>query len=101
MAYVFICSDKTFLIPFLEKIEEEFQFFPRLHAIFASRPNVTPIVITTALGPQGQKTIWYQPPEGGSIDPQLLEEAVHATASVPEVTVSQITFISCSYSYFF
>jgi hypothetical protein len=24
---------------------------------------VTPIVITTALGPQGRKTVWHQPPD--------------------------------------
>jgi len=32
-----------------KQIEQEFLFFPTLHRIFASRPNVTPIVITTAL----------------------------------------------------
>ncbi len=47
----------------LEQIELDFKFFPRLHRIFASRPNVTPIVITTALGPHGRKTVWVQPPD--------------------------------------
>ncbi|KAF8811399.1 hypothetical protein BYT27DRAFT_7278312, partial [Phlegmacium glaucopus] len=46
-----------------EEIEKEFPFFPTLHRIWASHPNVTPIVITTALGPQGSKTVWYQPPD--------------------------------------
>jgi hypothetical protein len=53
----------------------------------ASRPNVTPIVITTALGPQGSKTVWYQPPDNisntndnSNIDPQLLNEPVAAGA---------------------
>ena len=39
--------------------------------IFASQPNVTPICITTALGPNGCSTVWYQPPDH-LIDPQLL-----------------------------
>ncbi|KAF8812875.1 hypothetical protein BYT27DRAFT_7251461 [Phlegmacium glaucopus] len=47
----------------IEQIEKDFKFFPRLHRIFASCPKVTPIVITTALGPQGQKTVWYQSPD--------------------------------------
>ncbi|KAF8814097.1 hypothetical protein BYT27DRAFT_7250358 [Phlegmacium glaucopus] len=46
-----------------KEIEKEFPFFPTLHRIWASHPNVTPIVITTALGPQGSKTVWYQPPD--------------------------------------
>lgn len=63
----------------IEQIENEFKFFPRLHKIFAARPNVTPIAITTALGPNGRKTVWYQPPDDdppgipdSAIDPQLL-----------------------------
>jgi hypothetical protein len=59
------------------------------HRIWASHPNVTPIVITTALGPQDSKTIWYQPPDNNSntydnsnIDPQLLNEPV-TTAAPP------------------
>ena len=68
-----------------EEIEKEFPFFPTLHHIFASRPNVTPIVITTALGPQGPKTVWYQPPDDNSnIDPQLLDTGVHAVVQTPQ-----------------
>jgi hypothetical protein len=51
-----------------------FRFFPCLHAIFASRPNVTPICVTTPLGPHGRSTVWYQPPNH-DIDPQLLSPA--------------------------
>jgi hypothetical protein len=65
---------------FAEEIETAFPFFPRLHAIFASRPNVTPICITTALGPNGRSTVWYQPPDH-LIDPQLL--ALSSPAPVP------------------
>ncbi|EDR10153.1 uncharacterized protein LACBIDRAFT_318208 [Laccaria bicolor S238N-H82] len=45
-----------------QQIEKDFKFFPRLHKIFATCPNVTPIVVTTVLGPQGRKTVWFQPP---------------------------------------
>jgi hypothetical protein len=72
---------------FPEQIEEEFPFFPTLHRILASRPNVTPIVITTALGLQGSKTVWYQPPDrntvtddNSNIDPQLLNEPTTTVA---------------------
>lgn len=46
-----------------EQIEDEFPFFPRLHAILAARPNVNPIAITTGVGPQGRKTVYYQAPD--------------------------------------
>jgi hypothetical protein len=52
-------------------MEKAFPFFPCLHAILASCPNVTPICITTPLGPNGHSTVWYQPPDH-VIDPQLL-----------------------------
>jgi hypothetical protein len=61
----------------LEQIEKDFKFFPRLHQIFASRPNVTPIVITTGLGPHGRKTVWYQPPD---------DELPHASGPLPPFT---------------
>jgi hypothetical protein len=50
---------------FLEQIEQQFPFFPRLHAIMASRPNVTPITVTTGVGSNGHKTIYYQDPNEG------------------------------------
>ncbi|KAF8816060.1 hypothetical protein BYT27DRAFT_7279137 [Phlegmacium glaucopus] len=66
-----------------EDIEKDFKFFPRLHKIFSARPNVVLIAITTALGPYGQRTVWYQSPNNkdssvpapitdSQIDPQLL-----------------------------
>ncbi|KAF8233039.1 hypothetical protein L208DRAFT_1422999 [Tricholoma matsutake] len=48
------------------EIEEEFPFFPTLHHIWASHPNVTPIIITTVLSLQGLKTVLYQPPNNNS-----------------------------------
>ena len=47
----------------IEEIEAKFKFFPRLHSIFASHPNITPIVLTTTLGPHGRRTVWLQPPD--------------------------------------
>ena len=81
------------LIDFQEQIEEEFPFFSALHHILASHINVTPIVITTALGPQGSKSVCYLPPDNNSntddnsnIDPQLLNEPV---ATVEPLTPQQ------------
>jgi hypothetical protein len=56
------------------EIEEVFLFFPRLHAIFASQPNITPICVTAAFGPKRCSTVWYQPPNH-FIYPQLLSPA--------------------------
>jgi hypothetical protein len=67
---------------FPEEISIKFPFFTRLHALLAGRPNVIPIAVTTALGPQGgNRTTWLQPPDGpppaqgsfneANIDPRL------------------------------
>src|SRR6202040_466858 len=52
----------------LEQIEADFPFFPRLHAILATRPNMNPPVITTGVGPNGRKIIYLQPPEHSPIN---------------------------------
>ncbi|KAF8577568.1 hypothetical protein K439DRAFT_1364479, partial [Ramaria rubella] len=43
-----------------EQITKEFEFFPALHALMATWPNVTPISITTGVGPQGAEMILFQ-----------------------------------------
>src|ERR1700679_4318453 len=78
---IFLQFEFTFLP--IEQIERDFKFFPHLHQIFASRPNVTPIVITTALGPQGRKTVWYQPLDGNDTAPPA---AVSASQPAPPFT---------------
>ncbi len=35
----------------------EFPFFPRLHALLATHPNLNPVVITTGVGPHGQEVL--------------------------------------------
>ncbi|KIM50180.1 hypothetical protein SCLCIDRAFT_146158, partial [Scleroderma citrinum Foug A] len=44
-----------------DQIIWEFPFFPELHRIFVAHPNVTPIVVTTGVGPHGKKTLHMQP----------------------------------------
>ncbi|KIN95628.1 hypothetical protein M404DRAFT_117570, partial [Pisolithus tinctorius Marx 270] len=44
-----------------DEIIEVFPFFPVLHHIFSSCPNVTPIILVTGVGPHGKKTIHVQP----------------------------------------
>jgi hypothetical protein len=46
----------------IEQIVEDFEFFPALHAIMATRPNVTPICVTTGVGPHGSETLLIQEP---------------------------------------
>jgi hypothetical protein len=38
------------------------EFFPRMHELVATRPNVVPIVIHTAGGPNGPSSVYPQPP---------------------------------------
>ncbi|KAI5985954.1 hypothetical protein EDD15DRAFT_2200333 [Pisolithus albus] len=45
-----------------DEIVQECPFFPILHCIFSSRPNITPIAVTTGVGPHGRKTVHFQPP---------------------------------------
>jgi hypothetical protein len=54
----------------IEKIKNDSPFFPDLHWIFAACPNVTPIIVTTGVGPQGKRTLYMQSPsddDGDSI----------------------------------
>ncbi|KAI6043761.1 hypothetical protein EDC04DRAFT_3138362 [Pisolithus marmoratus] len=45
-----------------DEIVQECPFFPMLHRIFSSRPNITPIAVTTGVGPHGKKTVHFQLP---------------------------------------
>lgn len=55
-----------------DEIMVEFLLFARLHAIFATRPNVTPPAVITGVGPHGRQTIHYQPLSNeANINPQL------------------------------
>src|SRR6266550_3777534 len=40
-----------------DQIVHEFPFFPRLHALLATHPNLNPVVITTGVGPHGQEVL--------------------------------------------
>lgn len=51
------------------QIVKEFPFFPRIHALAATRPNVQPPCITTGVGPNGAETTILQ--EGLALDPLL------------------------------
>jgi hypothetical protein len=64
----------------LDKIIKDFPYFPELHRLFSTRPNITLIAVTTGVGPDGYRTIHYQAPANVGdfvrpepvIDPQLL-----------------------------
>ena len=69
----------------VDQIIREFPFFPELHRIFVARPNVTPIAVTTGVGPHGKKTLHMQPIDGPQQDItgqiQTLQDALnHAQA---------------------
>ncbi|KAJ7273930.1 hypothetical protein C8J57DRAFT_1506044 [Mycena rebaudengoi] len=62
-----------------EEIIKCYPFFPRLHVIFATRPNVTPIAISTGLGPSGPSTVYYQPPDEATFAPTPAQIAQFST----------------------
>ncbi|KAG6809091.1 hypothetical protein H0H93_016119, partial [Arthromyces matolae] len=64
-------------------IVRDFEFFPRLHNLYAARPNVVPIAITTGVGPRGSETIWVQPPDS-AIDPEI-----HAISAVQRKAMAE------------
>ncbi|KAG2123246.1 CHAT domain-containing protein [Suillus clintonianus] len=51
-----------------DEIVAKFPFFPVLHRILSSRPNITPIAVTTGVGPHGKKTLHFQPPSDNEDD---------------------------------
>lgn len=53
-----------------DEIQNEFTFFSTLHRFLSTCPNVTPIAVTTGVGPLGQKIVHYQPPDGHETGPQ-------------------------------
>ena len=55
-------SDAIEYLSYIDEIKQKFPFFPRLHAILATRPNATPIAVTTGVGPSGRQTLYLQPP---------------------------------------
>lgn len=49
---------------------EEVSFFPSLHRLYASRPNINPPAVTTGVGPHGRRVTYMQPPDD-HIDPAI------------------------------
>lgn len=87
------------MILFSEQIEKAFPFFPRLHNIFATGPNVNPICATTALGPQGQSTTWYQPPVQSITDDMIDPELLHQHSPSPTIDdVPTVNVPACDFA---
>ncbi|KAJ7113609.1 hypothetical protein C8R44DRAFT_881892 [Mycena epipterygia] len=82
------CTTTPEAVNIWAQIEQEFPFFPRLHQIFATRPNVTPIAITTGVGPRGPSTLYVQPPDESFTPAQVaqintLQDALNLAAAYP------------------
>ena len=82
------------LTSLLEKIVHEFPFFPRLHVLLSSHPNLNHVVITTGIGPHGHEVMNFRgslsapsvPPPStpdNLIDPPLRDHDDIATPSSP------------------
>jgi hypothetical protein len=63
-----------------EEIVAAWPYFPRFHVLYASRPNVNPITISTGICPTGPQTQWLQRPDD-FIDPALREAEPPSTPS--------------------
>ncbi|KAG6817988.1 hypothetical protein H0H93_006886 [Arthromyces matolae] len=78
-----------------EEICITWPYFPRMHALFGARPNVTPIAVTTGVGPAGSQTQWFHPPDQRStipdelIDPALRIPPPSSVSSTPPPPAQQ------------
>lgn len=70
-----------------QQICGEWPFFPRFHQHLGSRPNVSPVVITTAIGPAGQETVWMQPCRSAP-QPASASNTPNASAPTPPAPVT-------------
>jgi hypothetical protein len=90
------CSqDHHYLWSCLEEIERVFPFFPCLHRIFATCPNVIPICVTTALGLTGRSTVWYQPPtqsQPQTVGDDVIDPELRALSARPAPTQPACAF---------
>jgi hypothetical protein len=80
-------SHLTLLDIHIEEIIRAWPYFPRFHALYAGRPNVNPIAVTTGIGPTGPQTQWLQRPDD-FIDPTLREREVPSTSPATPSAVS-------------
>ncbi|KAF7427787.1 hypothetical protein PC9H_007002 [Pleurotus ostreatus] len=54
-----------------EQICKDLPYFPALHRLWASRPNVVPPVVTTGIGPRGRSVVYMQDPHRGALAEDL------------------------------
>ena len=47
----------------IEEICKSFPFFPNLHRLLSSKPNMRPPAITTGVGPRGRQVVHLRPPK--------------------------------------
>ncbi len=66
----------------IEQLCNECEYFPNLHRIYATRPNVVPPVVTTGIGPRGREILYLQDPNAG-----ITPEAHGGTADLPDVPI--------------
>jgi hypothetical protein len=54
---------RYFTDPHTDEICGRFKWFAKFHELMALRPNVTPICVTTDIGPSGPETVYIQEPD--------------------------------------
>ncbi|KAK0448405.1 uncharacterized protein EV420DRAFT_1647294 [Desarmillaria tabescens] len=73
-----------------EKIALEWPYFPELYSFMSTRPNITPIAVTTGVGPHGHETVVMQALtnqmshiDDSNIDPVLLQLSTPQDQPIP------------------
>ncbi|KAG1846544.1 hypothetical protein F4604DRAFT_1594956, partial [Suillus subluteus] len=92
-----------------DEIEKVCVFFPVLHQIFSSHPNVTPIAITTGVGPHSKKTVHFQAPsddEGDTgieimLDQQTQMQSLHHALQVEATRCANSPSFESSFDIFY
>jgi hypothetical protein len=74
----------------VEQIKKYFRYFPELHQLWATRPNVNPPAITTGVGPHGRSTLYIQPLDDCNIDPALRDPPVNFSRSFGTNTTNTV-----------
>ena len=74
----------------IEQIKKDFCYFPELHQLWATCPNVNPPAITTGVGPQGRSTLYIQPLDNSNIDPALQDPPVNFSHSFSTNTTNTV-----------
>lgn len=75
----------------VDEICKSFPFFPNLHRLLSSKPNMRPPAITTGVGPRGRQVVHLRPPkrpldsvvstQDSAFDPDVIDPTLRADSA--------------------